>query len=183
MPALPSPARHANPELLTVYLNDHLTGATAGLELFERAARARRGSAAGDELARLTAEIGEDRETYKAAMAALEVPVRRYKVVLAWLGEKATRLKANGRLVRRSPLSDLVELEALYLGVAGKEAGWHTLRIVAEHDDRLDVGRLDELIARARRQVETLERLRREEARSLFGHPEAGRGLPPASVG
>ena len=183
MPALPPPARHANPGLLAVYLNDHVTGATAGLELFERAARARRGTPAGEELARLAREIGEDRETYKALMAALDVPVARYKVALAWLGEKATRLKSNGRLVRRSPLSDLVELEALYLGVTGKEAGWRTLRIVAEVDDRIDVGRLDDLITRARRQVETLERLRREQARALFGHPGQGRGLPPATVG
>jgi hypothetical protein len=181
-PTADPPARHAHHPLLAVYLRDHLTGATAGLELFERAARARRGTPAGAELARLVHEIGEDRETYKALMATLGVHVSLPKVALAWVGEKVTRLKSNGRLVRRSPLSDLVELEAIHLGVWGKEAGWHTLRIVAESDDRLDVARLDELIARARRQVATLERLRRDEARRLFA-PTTGGGSPAPAAG
>lgn len=180
-PAGDPPARHAHPHLLAVYLRDHLTGATAGLELFERAARARRGTPAGDDLARLAQEIGEDRETYKALMATLGVHVSLPKVALAWVGEKVARLKSNGRLVRRSPLSDLVELEVMYLGVAGKEAGWHTLRIVAESDHRLDVDRLDELVARARRQLETLERLRQEEARRLFAPATAGGSPAPAA--
>ena len=173
-------ARHTRPDLLAIYLNDHLTGATAGLELFRRAARARRGTPAGDELARLAREIGEDRDTYQELMRLLGVRAARYKLALAWVGEKAARLKSNGRLVRRSPLSDLVELEAMYLGVQGKEAGWQTLRIAAEHDDRLDVDRLDGLVDRARAQVQTLERLRREEARALFGRTRA---LPPAPAG
>ncbi len=174
------PARHSRPGLLAIYLNDHLTGATAGLELFRRAAAARGGTPAGDELARLAREIGDDRETYQELMGLLGVRADRYKVALAWVGEKATRLKSNGRLVRRSPLSDLVELEAMYLGVQGKEAGWQTLRIAAEHDDRLDVARLEGLIDRARAQLQTLERLRREEARTLFKQTGAH---PPASAG
>lgn len=177
----PAGARPAHADLLAVYLRDHLTGATGGLELAERAARARRGTPAGAELARLARGIAEDRETYRALMADLGVEVSRSRVVLAWVGEKVTRLKTNGRLVRRSPLSDLVELEVLYLGVSGKEAGWQTLRIVAEQDERLDVARLDPLIARAREQVETLERLRREEARRLFATQTGGAGPAPAA--
>ena len=64
-------------------------------------------------------------------MAALGIPVRRYKVGAAWIGEKAGRLKFNGRLLARSPLSDLEELEMLRLGVEGKAAGWRTLRTLA----------------------------------------------------
>jgi hypothetical protein len=115
-------------------------------------------------------------------MATLGVQVSLPKVALAWVGEKVTRLKSNGRLVRRSPLPDLVELEVMYLRISGKEAGWHTLRIVADSDDRLDVDRLDELIARARRQVATLERLRQEEARRLFA-PTTGGGSPAPAAG
>ena len=72
--------------------------------------------------------------------------------------EKAARLKPNGRLLRRSPLSDLIELEGLLLGVQGKAAGFRTLRRLA--DTRLQAGTLDELIARAEQQVNTLEQLR-----------------------
>jgi hypothetical protein len=68
----------------------------------------------------------------------------------AWIGEKAGRLKSNGRLFTRSPLSDLEELEMLRLGIEGKAAGWRTLRTLADTDTRLDPQRLDELISRAR---------------------------------
>ena len=48
----------------------------------------------------------------------------------------------------------------LRLGVEGKAAGWRTLRTLADTDTRLDPGRLDELISRARRQADVLEDLR-----------------------
>ena len=48
----------------------------------------------------------------------------------------------------------------LRLGVEGKAAGWRTLRTLADSDPRLDPARLDELIARARRQADLLEDLR-----------------------
>jgi hypothetical protein len=44
--------------------------------------------------------------------------------------------------------------------VEGKAAGWRTLWVLAEPDKRLDPGRLDELISRARRQADLLEELR-----------------------
>ena len=93
-------------------------------------------------------------------MASLGVAVRGYKAGAAWIGEKAGRLKFNGRLLTRSPLSDLEELELLRLGVEGKAAGWRTLRTLADTDTRLDPGRLDELISRAGRQADLLEELR-----------------------
>jgi hypothetical protein len=93
-------------------------------------------------------------------MHLLGIPVRTYKVYAGWLAEKAGRLKFNGRLRARSPLSNLVELELLRLGVEGKAAGWRTLRVRADKDARLDAGRLDALISRARRQADLLEDLR-----------------------
>jgi hypothetical protein len=93
-------------------------------------------------------------------MRALGVPVRGYKVYAAWIGEKAGRLKFNGHLLSKSPLSYLETLEMMRLGVEGKAAGWRTLRVLADSDKRLDSARLDELISRARRQSDVLEELR-----------------------
>jgi len=59
-------------------------------------------------------------------------------------------------------------VEMLRLGVEGKAAGWRTLRTLADSDARLDPGRLDELIARARRQAELLEELRVRAARQVI---------------
>ena len=150
----------ATTNLLGIYLNDHLAGATAGTELARRMARSHRGREDSGALSRLAAEIAQDRSALTDIMAALGVTVRAYKVGAAWVGEKAGRLKFNGRLLSRSPLSDLEELEILRLSVEGKAAGWRTLRARADTDARIDAGRLDELIARADRQVEELEELR-----------------------
>ena len=146
--------------MLGIYLNDHLAGATAGTELAHRTARSRGDGQDSGTLRRLAAEIAQDRAALLDIMAALGIKVRRYKVGAAWIGEKAGRLKFNGRLLARSPLSNLEELEMLRLGVEGKAAGWRTLRTLADSDTRLDPARLDELISRARRQAELLEDLR-----------------------
>ena len=148
-----------DPSLIGIYLNDHLAGATGGLELFRRAAGSHTG-AAGDVLKRLTAEVEEDRDALLGFMRALGVPVRQYKVAAGWVAEKVGRLKLNGRLLSRSPLSDVIELEGLHLGVQGKAAGWRLLRALAETEPRLDATQLDALIQRAERQAAELEQLR-----------------------
>lgn len=153
--------RAAGRDSVSIYLNDHLAGATAGMELARRmTAAAEPGSPTAATLRQVTAEIVEDRQSLIAMMGALGVPVRGYKVFAAWAGEKAGRLKPNGHLLTRSPLSQLEETELMLLGVAGKAAGWRALRQLAERDGRLDAGRLGDLIARADRQAGTLEKLR-----------------------
>jgi hypothetical protein len=111
--------------------------------------------------------VTQDRAALVEMMTALGVTVRQYKARLAWLGEKAARLKLNGRMAARSPLSLLEEIELMRLGVEGKAAGWRTLRKLAERDQRLDMGQLDDLIERARSQSQTLEELRVNTAEGL----------------
>ncbi len=119
-------------DLLGVYLNDHLAGATVGLELVRRmAASAEPGTETATVMKRLVSEITADRSALITMMAVMGVKIRGYKVFAAWAGEKAGRFKLNGHLLSRSPLSDLVETEMLRLGVEGKAAGWRTLRVVA----------------------------------------------------
>jgi hypothetical protein len=159
-------------ELIGIYLNDHLAGATAGTELAHRTARTHGQAADRATLQRLAGEINADRRALLEIMALLGVPVRHYKTTAAWLGERAGRLKFNGRLRTRSPLSDLEELELLRLGVEGKAAGWRTLRELAGTDPRLNEAWLDELLARARGQADQLEDLRVRAARQLAGAEE-----------
>ena len=162
-------------DLLGIYLNDHLAGATGGVELARRIAGSRRSQPAAVAVRR-AAEIAEDRAALLDMMSALGVPIRSYKVRAAWIGEKAARLKLNGYLLARSPLSGLEELEMLRFGVAGKAAGWRTLRAAADADRRLDAGRLDELIARARRQEDELEELRAQAATQVIDTDRAADG-------
>ena len=158
-----------NESLLGIYLNDHMAGAVAGGDLARRLAGAERRELYGPVLERLATEIEEDRSQLQTMMGALGVPVRRYKTLLAWAAGKVGSLKPNGRLLTRSPLSRVVELEMLRLGVEGKAAGWRTLRARASIDTRLDAQRLDDLIARAETQIADLERLRVLAATEAFG--------------
>ena len=161
---------------LGIYLNDHLAGATAGLELARRVASAGQMPADAGTLARLAADIAQDRAALTDMMRTLGVPVRSYKVWAGWAGEKAGRLKPNGRLRIRSPLSNLLELELMRLGVQGKQALWRTLRTQASTDPRLDAGRLDELIARAEAQADLLEDLRVRAAPLVLAASAAAHG-------
>lgn len=155
-------------DLLGIYLNDHLAGATAGVDLFRRAAGAHKGSAVGKTLERLAAEVAEDRGSLTDMMRVLGIPIRRYKLYAAWAAEKVGRLKLNGSLLGRSPLSTVVELEGMLLGVEGKAAGWRALRTLADRDGRLDAERLDDLLGRARQQADVLDELRVSAAAEVF---------------
>jgi hypothetical protein len=161
-------AQRTTQGLLGVYLNDHLAGSSLGVNL----ARRMRASAApaterATALSGLAAETARDRSALLRIMAALGIRARGYKVLAAWAGEKAGRLKLNGHLLTRSPLSDLEETEFLRAAVEGKAACWRTLRDLAERDGRLDAGHLDDLIIRADRQADVLESLRSDAARAL----------------
>jgi hypothetical protein len=154
---------------LSIYLNDHLAGATAGAELARRAAGSNQGTRYGPVLEAIAEEIAEDREALLGIMGRLGVGRDRLKVGLGWGAEKAGRLKINGRLLRYSALSRLEELELLSLGVEGKLALWQALRRTHGGDARLRGADLDGLIERARSQRRRLERERRRAADEALG--------------
>jgi hypothetical protein len=144
-------------EVLEIYLNDHLAGATAARDLARRAAGSNRGTTYGPFLEHLASEIAEDREILLEIMKALDVGSDRLKLAAAWGAEKLGRLKLNGRLLGYSPLSRVVEIEALALGVSGKRSLWRALQALEPNEPRLAGFDLGALIARAERQLDELE--------------------------
>jgi hypothetical protein len=148
--------------LRATYLNDHLAGATAGRELARRSAASNRGSELGRFLAELAREIDEDRDALLALMREMGVGADRVKVLAGWTAEKLGRLKPNGHLLSYSPLSRLLELEGLLLGVHGKLALWRALEVIQDEEPALATTDLRSLSRRAERQLEELERHRRE---------------------
>ncbi|MGW5781253.1 hypothetical protein [Streptomyces sp. NPDC003863] len=146
--------------LLRIYLNDHYAGSAAGDALVRRVARVHGQGPSGRRLRGLADEIAEDRESLVRIMTALDIPVMRARALIMRCAEKVGRAKLNGRLVSRSPLSDVLELESLRLGVEGKLALWRSLGEVARGDDRIDAGTVHRLADRAERQIEQLEDLR-----------------------
>ncbi len=163
-----------NTELLGIYVNDHLAAATGGIELVGRMIGVHRGSRWEPPLQQLLTELRDEKSSLLDVARALGVPVRQYKQLGVWVAEKVSRAKFNGRLLSRSPLSDLVEFEFLASAVRGKRSGFETLRIAAEVDDRLPEAELDRLIDQAHRQYEWLTDARRDVAAAVFGgRPEA----------
>lgn len=161
---------------LDIYLNDHYAGAVVGVELARRRTRGATNEEEARSLRELTAEIDEDRRSLRKIMASLDVDVSLHKAWAAWIGERLTRLKANGSVLTVSPLTKLIELESLRLGVEGKASGWRSLLVVAQHDSRLDSAAIERLHERAQGQLEVLEGLRVHHATELLSgaDPRAG---------
>ena len=158
-----------NPDLLGIYCNDHLASATGGIELVSRMLEEHADTPYAAPLRQLLVELREEKAALLTTMRSLDVGVQQYKQVGSWVGEKLSRVKLNGRLLSRSPLSSVVEFEFISAAVLGKRAGFESLRLVADVDSRVDAALFDRLIAQADRQHVWLSRARREVAAQVFG--------------
>jgi hypothetical protein len=143
---------------LAIYLNDHLAGATLGVELARRLRSSNQGdSEFGQPLARICSEIEADRETLERLMERLGVSRDPLKPVLAKVAERLGRLKLNGRIRGYSPLSRVLELEVLSGFVGGKMQLWNALE--QSFGESLDGFDFHALAARADSQGQRLEDL------------------------
>jgi hypothetical protein len=151
---------------LSLSLRDHHAASAGGVAL------ARRTFGPDDTI---TQQIARDRKTLEDVMRQLNVPTSASKVALVRMAERLGRLKLNGRLFTRSPLSRIIELEALLVGIRGKEALWSALRAA----DAIPLGiDLDALIESARTQAAQVDERRLGEVAKTFSRkPQA----PPVS--
>lgn len=161
----------AGNQMLRTYLQDHHAGATAGVELARRAAGSNPDSEYGAELEQIADEVAADRESLERAMKLLEVKPSPIKDAAGWTAEKFGRLKPNNSLLSYSPLSRVIELEGLVIGVTGKLALWEALRtVVGERLEELDFGALAD---RALDQRARLQDLRLKAVAEAFGSAQA----------
>lgn len=149
---------HIDAALLSLYLSDHLAGATAGKSRAKQMATQYGTTRMGPELARISREIDGEHAFLSNLVDALGLHERKYRQVLGGLAERAGRLKLNQRLAQTSPMSPLLELELLRGAVIGKRSGFQVLATYAE-----DLGLPEELFTglaqRADEQARTLEQL------------------------
>jgi hypothetical protein len=142
--------------LLRIYLQDHHAASAGGLAL------ARRALGPSHPLAK---QIARDRDALERVMQQLAVTPSALKVGAVRVAELVGRLKLNGRIFERSPLSSVVELETLVVGVRGKEALWTALQRASKSLEDVD---LDALVESARAQGAELEALRLSAAAKAF---------------
>lgn len=153
-------------KLLTIYLNDHLAGSALGVELCRRLQSSNsEKSELGRPLAELCEEIEADRETLVNLMDQLGIRRGVVKPAAAWLAEKLGRLKLNGQLIGYSPLSRLVEIELLAIGITGKMQMWRALeRTLGSSQSGFDFAQLAERAIRQRDRAEDLHAIAASQA-------------------
>jgi hypothetical protein len=157
-----------NNELIGVYLNDHLAGSAAGIELAAKLRDNNQGTALGDDMAAVHRDITEDRDALEALMGRLELQRHPVKDAAGWALEKLSRLRLNPALTGGAELTRLLETEALSLGIEGKLGMWLALKEAAAGDPRLAGTDFDRLIERARGQRRAVEPHRLAAARQSF---------------
>jgi hypothetical protein len=146
-----------------VLLRNHQAGGRAAVDLFIRAASGQRDRPYAAKLDLLAAEAREDLDFNEAVMRRLGVAPSRPQVVALRLAERVGRLKPNGRLLRRAPLSDVIELEGLIATVHIKIAGWQAAQ-VANRLEASELAELDRRLARAQTQADRLTEMHRTAA-------------------
>ena len=153
-------------DALASYLNDHLAGSAAALDLLQRMRDANEGNEVGETVADLHEAIKQDRAALETIMQSLDVDVSSLRQAGGRAVEKVSRVKLDEWATGDRDLSLLLETEALALGIEGKMAGWCSLKQLPA--GRLDDVDLDGLIGRARQQRATVEELRLAAARAAF---------------
>jgi PHD/YefM family antitoxin component YafN of YafNO toxin-antitoxin module len=152
---------------LAIYLRNHEAAGQAGRDLFRRTAANQRDRPYADELAELSTEVEQDLETLHAIMRAVRVSPDLVQGLALRLGERIGRLKPNGSLLRRAPLSDLIEIEGLLDAVRAKAAGWQAL-VQVPAPDWSEAADTQVLYERALNQAERLAEIHRAAAARVF---------------
>jgi hypothetical protein len=142
-------------KLLRIYLDDHQGVLLAGRELVRRMAKRRSDGELETFLTELLPELEDDRRRVISRLRAAGGSPSAVKSGLAWLAEKAGRLKPNGSLTKPTPLGPLLELEGLRAVLDASRSLWRTL-------ERTDSSTADytERAERAERRLAQVEELR-----------------------
>jgi hypothetical protein len=151
---------------LTTYLNDHLAGSVAALELLDHLIEAAAGSPDAALFAKLKSDIAEDQEVVRTLVRRFDGQESTVKKAGAWLAEKIGILKLHASGTDATDLGRLEALEGLYLGITGKGALWKALSAAGFTFEDID---LPALARRAADQRALVEQKRLEAARRALG--------------
>lgn len=158
----------ADTELLGIYLNDHLAGASAGTELAQKISEHYADTKFGPMLAELASDIEQDRVTLAELMERLGIQHSAVKQAAGWVSEKLTRVKLSDAMTGSAELKRLLECETLSLGIEGKHSMWLSLQEIRDHHPVLASTDLDGLAERAQNQRSRIEQCRVDAANKAF---------------
>jgi hypothetical protein len=168
-----APATDVDRHNLSIYLNDHLAGAAAALELLDALAAM---EGCGPFAERLRLAVTEDRQQLESLMKRLSIEVSTARRVASWLSEKLAELKVGLDDRGGGSLKRLELLEALALGVEGKKALWRGLDAAASAApwlSSLDYARLTERATQQRQDIEAQRVNAAADALAVQFHPSS----------
>ena len=145
-----------NEDVLHGHMKTHLMGASGGTAAFERVAHTHGIPEVATGLKAMAEEIKQEREWLRGMMTDVGIEPSAISKLASQGAETVARFRPTLRLLGRSELMDVLQLEALYAAVATKRNGWRYMRQAARAGANLDVAQLDELERWADSQLERL---------------------------
>lgn len=168
---------HEYKQDLAIYLNDHLAGAVAALELLARIVESQRATPFGSVLASLQIDIQADQRTLELLIRRLHIRIHRPRQALAWLSEKIAQLKLRSASGRQDAFRLIESLEILLIGIEGKHALWQTLATLAPDLPTLQSIDYIDLLQRANEQQITVNQIRLDVVMDAFQPSATEQGI------
>jgi hypothetical protein len=151
---------------LFVYINDHIAGSVAALELLEHLINAYADHPLASFFVDLEREIKSDQAVLKQLLATAQKKPSFFRKIAAWISEKFARSKVKLAGEEIGGLGLVQALEMLALGIRGKQLLWRALAASAWSGlQTVDLARLEQ---RAIDQQERVEEKRLAAAREAF---------------
>ena len=155
-------------EQLSTYLNDHLAGSVAALELIEHLGKQHANTELETFFADLHRDVSADQDVLRDLLHTFNAKESTMKKASAWVMEKLGRSKLELGDEDAGGVGLLQALEGLALGITGKQLLWRALAAAATAMPQLqgiDYARLE---ARAVEQRDRVEVKRLAAARQAF---------------
>ncbi len=153
---------------LETYLNDHLAGAQAALDLLAHLERVYSRTPLAEFCATLRADIRADRDDLAALVQRLGLDVSRVRQAAGWASDKAGQLKLRLDDPAAGPLYLFEALEVVAIGIDGKRALWDALAAAAGESPDLRGVNYERLARRAQEQRARVEEKRRQAAKAAL---------------
>ena len=155
-------------ENLPSYLNDHVAGSVAALELLDHLIKTHAEKPLESFFRELRNDIEADQNVLHEVLRTFEAKESLARKAGAWIAEKLGRTKIKAAGDKTGEIGLMQALEVLVLGITGKQLLWRALAATPETSARLSKFDLGQLEQRAIEQVERVEAKRLDAARAAF---------------
>jgi hypothetical protein len=153
---------------LGTYLNDHLAGSVAAIELLDHLIKEQSGQRLEKFLVDLREDVTADQETLRDLIRKLGGEEGALRKAGAWIVEKLGQVKIGASGDQINGLGLFQALEVLALGIKGKELLWRSLTAVEASLPQLQGLDLAQLERRAKEQFERVENERLHLTHEVF---------------